>query len=68
MARLVICDKCKKELKSGECFSGSLWGMNKYIDIDLCDECVTDLAEYIGATIKSQDKPVPICNIKESEE
>ena len=60
MAKIVICDKCKKELKEGEGFNGSLWGFGKYIRIDLCDECAKDLAEYIGTTITLEDKPV--CN------
>lgn len=68
MAKIVICDKCKKELKFGEGFNGSLWGMDKHINIDLCDECAKDVAEYIGTTIELEEKPVPICNIKESEE
>lgn len=62
MAKIVICDKCKKELKYGDGFNGSLWGMDKHINIDLCDECAKDMAEYIGTTIELEAKPVPICN------
>lgn len=64
MAKLVICDKCKKELKKGIGFNGNLWGNFKHINIDLCDECAKDLAEYIGVTIILED--IPVCE-KESE-
>ena len=62
MAKIIICDKCKKELKEGGGFNGILWGIGKYIRTDLCNECAKDVAEYIGTTIVLDEKPVPICN------
>lgn len=62
MAKIVICDKCKKELKEGEGFNGCLLGFGKYIRTDLCDECAKDVAEYIGTTIELEAKPVLKCN------
>lgn len=62
MAKLVICDMCKKELKYEEGFSGSIWAKGKrmeHINIDLCDECAKDLAENIGVTIILKD--IPVC-------
>lgn len=66
MAKIIICDKCKKELKYGDGFNCSLWGIDKHINIDinidLCAECAKDIAEYIGTTIELEEKPVPNCN------
>lgn len=56
MAKIVICDKCKKELKQGEGFSGSILAKRKHMenwDIDLCNECAKDVAEYIGTKVNN---------------
>ena len=34
--------------------------MEKHINIDLCDECAKDMAEYLGTTIELETKPVCI--------
>jgi len=59
---LMKCDKCSKEIQTGEKFNLKPDKMNMYANINLCEQCTENKGEktnaYAGGVVKSQTSDI----------